>query len=397
MIKKQELTEAVKSISTEKELIDYLLGLPETEFESLPLAPIKKWTKEHGVNITGGELGKLLNLLIELEKKRPHFEKIGNAVISPVKWLIKNIIEIGAFGMIFAGSGEFKTFLTIAAACCIATGNSFYGHAVKKGAVYYIASEGSSGIIRRFRAWSQENTPIKDAPIYEYKGAVNLIDGAEILIRALENAIDEEAEPPLCAIIDTWSRSLGGDDSNTDSASAALSKIDTIRAKFPGLAIIIIHHTGHQEKHRARGASLIHAAVDCEFRMEKNKEGVITFTNTKSKESELMPPMAFKAKKVILLSDDGSVLKNEDGDAETSIVLEAVEYMAPYSGMGLGKNQERVLEVLNETSEKNMSYEDLLSVFKKQYGLRKDSLDKAILGLKDKGMVCSEVGFICLT
>ena len=252
---------------------------------------------------------------------RPRFERIGNAVIEPITWVVKGILESGALCMIFGDSGTCKSFITVALSACIATGQDFYSHPVKKGAVYYIAVEGGVGIVRRFRAWSQENRSITDAPLYRFAGAVNLLDGTRVLINALEEAINGESEPPVMAVIDTWSRSLAGDDSSTESAAVGLHELDIIRAKFSGLAIVIVHHTGHQAKDRARGASLIHAAVDSEFRVEK-KDGTIIFTNTKSKESELLPPMVFKPKKVKLLMDDGAVLKNDDGEAETSVILD---------------------------------------------------------------------------
>ena len=273
-----------------------------------------------------GELATLANHLKIIEApKSPHFERIGNAVITPITWAVKGLLESGALGMIFGDSGTCKSFIAVAFSACIATGEKFFGHRVKKGAVYYIATEGSAGIIRRFRAWAQENkADITNAPIYRYTGAVNLLYAADILIKVLENAIESEKEPPILAVIDTWSRSLAGDDSDTGAATEGLAKLDTIRAKFPGLAIIIIHHTGHHDKNRARGAYLIHAAVDSEFKVEKDESGNIIFTNTKSKESELLPPMVFKARRVQLLADEGRYLLDEDNEIETSVILEAV-------------------------------------------------------------------------
>ena len=338
--------------------------MPEQELKALPLSPIKKHAGKHGFDITAGELGELLKGLLEAEKKRPHFERIGNAAITILVWIVKGILEAGALGMIFGDSGTYKSFLSVALSACIATGRAFYGHPVKRGAVYYIAAEGGAGIIRRFRAWAQENCmDITSAPIYRYTGAVNLLDQADVLAAALDDTIDAETEPPALAVIDTWSRALTGDDSDT-AAAEGLARLDQIRAKFPGLAILIIHHTGHREKTRARGASLIHAAVDSEFRVEKDAAGTIIFTNTKSKESELIPPMAFKARGVNLLANDGCFLLNEAGEIETSAVLDSIDYAPPIGESGLGKNQERILEALNGIEGRNMMPADLLEVLK---------------------------------
>jgi len=393
---RQELTKAIEDKITVEALTDYLLGLPEQELKTLPLSPIKKHARKYGFGIAAGELGELLKGLLEAEKKRPHFERIGGAAITTLVWIIEGILEAGALGMVFGDSGTYKSFLTVALSACIATGRDFYGHPVKKGAVYYIAAEGSVGIIRRFRAWSQENcVNITDAPIYRYTGAVNLLDQADVLAAALDDAIDEETEPPALAVIDTWSRALTGDDSDTAAAAEGLAKLDQIRAKFPSLAILLIHHTGHREKTRARGASLIHAAVDSEFRVEKDAAGTIIFTNTKSKESELIPSMAFKARGVNLLADDGRFLLNQAGKIETSAVLDAVEYTPPVGEGGLGKNQEHILETLNGEG-RTMIETDLLEVLKKRFKMSKDAFNKAILSMEGRELLYRETGFICL-
>lgn len=394
---RQQLTEALKPIMSGATLVDFLLGLPEAELTALPVSPLRKHAVANGIDLNSAELAELLKAAVEAERKRPHFEKIGGAAIVPIRWIVKDIIEAGSLCMIFGASGTFKSFLTIALCACIATGRDFFGHNVKKGAAYYVAAEGQGGIIRRFRAFSQEaGVSITDAPIYRYTGAVNLLDAADILISALEETIEEETEPPALAVIDTWSRALAGDDSDTTIAAEGLHKLDIIRAKFPAMAILLVHHVGHKEQHRARGASLVHAGVDSEFRVEKDTAENIIFTNTKSKESELLPPIAFRARGVKLIADNGGFILNEDGEPETSAVLERVDYEPPKSQDGMGRNQKKILEILENTEEGNIMGGDLLQAFKKQTGGRKDSFDDAVSSLTERGFVYQNVGFICL-
>jgi hypothetical protein len=129
---RQDLTETIQPFKTSKKLTGYLFDLPESELKILPLGPLRKWAKKHKVDITAGELGNLLEPLLVLEKKRPHFEHIGNTAITPINWIAKGILESGALSMIFGESGTFKSFIAIALSACIATGRDFYGHPVKK-------------------------------------------------------------------------------------------------------------------------------------------------------------------------------------------------------------------------------------------------------------------------
>jgi len=396
---KKELTAALEQLADTQSFADFLLGLGEKELETLPLNPLKKKAMELGVDIAAGELGEILRERLEAEKTRPHFERIGNAVITPIVWVIKGILEAGGFGMLYSDSGGFKTFLMIAAAACIALGRDFYGRKTKKGAVYYIAAEGQAGIIRRFRAWAQENRAnLTDAPIYRYTGAPDLLHNAVTLENALEDAIETEDAPPLLAVIDTWSRALTGDDSDTTSAAEGLKVLDRIRAKFPGMAIMIVHHTGHREKTRARGASLIHAAVDSEYRLEKSGNNIL-FVNTKNKETELLPTMAFCPRKVELMGDEGRKLLDDNGEPETSVVLDKVEYSPPPVVEGkVGRNQKLVLELLSGSENRTSPAEDLFKAMRERHpNLERDTFDKAIIALENRGILIQESGSICLS
>ena len=358
-----------------------------------------KYENDAGMNRADAEARALSDILAARKPKGPRFVKIGGAAIKPIQWLIRGFLETGSLAMIFGDSGTLKTFLIIAACCCIATGRAFFGMKVQHpGAVYYVAAEGQHGLIRRFHAWSQENLPILDAPIYRFDGIVNLSIAADILLKALEAVIAEEKAPPVLVVIDTWARSLGSDDCDTTAAAEGLGKLDFIRSKFPEICILVVHHTGHANKERARGASLLHAAVDSEYRLEKDKSGNIILTNTKSKESELLPPMAFRPRRVNLIGEDGNFISGDDFEIETSVVLEKVEYTAPSGEIGgLGKNQERILASVTAASGSRIEADHLLEILKGRFNLKKDAFDKSVLSLVERDLLKLDGAFICLT
>jgi hypothetical protein len=44
-----------------------------------------------------------------------------------------------------------------------------------------------------------------------------------------------------------------------------------------------------------------------------------------------------------------------------------------------------------------MEVAELLETFKKRYGGRKDSFDKAVIALEERGLIYRELGFVCST
>jgi hypothetical protein len=61
--------------------------------------------------------------------------------------------------------------------------------------------------------------------------------------------------------------------------------IDDMKARFPGCCVLIVHHSGHGDKQRARGAMALKGALDFEFRVEK-KGREVQLINTKMKDAE---------------------------------------------------------------------------------------------------------------
>ena len=68
-----------------------------------------------------------------------------------------------------------------------------------------------------------------------------------------------------------------------------IAAIDSVKAEFSGSSIMLVHHTGHSEKQRARGSIALKGALDTEYRLDKVGDE-ITLTNTKMKDAE--PPPA---------------------------------------------------------------------------------------------------------
>jgi len=64
-----------------------------------------------------------------------------------------------------------------------------------------------------------------------------------------------------------------------------------MRQRF-GCSVLIVHHVGHGDKSRARGAIALKAALDAEYRLSMAEDKMLTLTPTKMKDAEQPAPLA---------------------------------------------------------------------------------------------------------
>lgn len=219
-------------------------------------------------------------------------------------WLVKGLFEKESMGLVFGNSASGKSMIIQDLAWCVANGLDFKGHETKKqGRVAYVCGEGFKGLMRRFRALmyhyggDAENLLISEQPA----GFMNEESAFDV-----SEAIKEFGSCELI-IIDTFHRNMGGGDENSSKDfSQFLSNLDKYLKPF-GATIIIIHHSGHDNKERSRGSSAIRASMDFEFMMTKDEDlGIATLKNTKMKDSEPPKPMSFNFTPVDFnMVDDG--------------------------------------------------------------------------------------------
>jgi KaiC/GvpD/RAD55 family RecA-like ATPase len=335
-------------------------GVFPSQIEYLTETLVKRyrdWKYETAIKFAAENIGKkptdwiVQDLQNKLEAQAPdpgggfRFERVGGMEVKASSWLVQGLLETDSFSCLFGDPGARKSFLAIELAACVATGMPFYGFEVKHpGPVIYIVGEGRTGLIRRFRTWSiARRVSLADAPLFLNSGAVSLIDDVSMVsvVKALKVLVKELGRPPVLAILDTWSRTLGGDDSAPSDAAAGVAALDALRARFDNFATLVVHHEGHQ-KGRGRGWSGLRAAVDAEFRAERGKDDLLRLENTKAKDIRPVDPMAFQFAGVDLGITD------EEGNPFTSAVLNTVDWTAPEAAdkKPVGKNQALALDIL---------------------------------------------------
>lgn len=213
-------------------------------------------------------------------------------------WLIHGVIERGTLCMMFGPSGAGKTFAALDMAACVATGRSWHGHAVTACKALYLAGEGRRGITRRLKAWGiARGVDIASVDLSVSTAAIPFDrEGAELLRQVLA----EMPVHPGLVVVDTLARHLIGDENSQKDAAAFVQVCDQI-SQQSGASVLVIHHTGHQEQSRARGSSVLRAAVDTELSIVPQGDGrTYQLRSTKSKDAEPMLPLEFELRTVEL-------------------------------------------------------------------------------------------------
>lgn len=220
-------------------------------------------------------------------KRESLFASAGELVESdaPIDWQIRDVLERGVLGMIFGDPGAGKSFVTLGMAASIATGTDWIGRKVTQGAVAYVAGEGFGGIKRRLKAWSKHTgVTLKGVPLYVSRRAVAFSD--PMALGELHGELDALSDRPALIVIDTVARATPGMDENSaKEVGAFIGTCDRLREKF-NATVLVVHHSGHADKGRAKGSIALKGAVDFEAGVSRspNDDAVVVLRSTKMKD-----------------------------------------------------------------------------------------------------------------
>jgi hypothetical protein len=309
---------------------------------------------------------------------------------------VKHVIPAASIGMLFGGSGTFKSFIALDAALHIVHGLPWMGRVTRKGPVLYIAAEGGAGLWGRIDAWHRaRNLRWQDAALYVVPTAVDLTVDAWRVVDAAQAV----GVCPQMVVVDTLSQTYSGEENSANEMAAYLREIGLRFRQLWLCSVMLVHHTGHQATERPRGSSAIRANLDyllgC-FRDEK--EMLATLSCVKQKDGDLFSDSTFHMSKVELGRD-------EDGDAVTSLVarhLSSDEEVAraiqaeQSAGRG-GRNQRFMALVQNGEQEKLLRkafYDELAAAGMSDADSRKKAYYRARDWAVKQGLIEIAEGYI---
>jgi len=284
-----------------------------------------------------------------VESRTFSFVSRSQLKIARTCWLVKPLLEADCVAVLIGEPETYKSFLALDIAMCIASGTSWHGRKVRQGPVLYIAGEGQTGLAKRISAWElHHKLDLTAHPIMFSTMPTALTDpvARAILLTEIERATEYLGASPALVVADTLSRNFGpGDENSTADMQRAGMTLDAVRHATQGGTVLVVHHSGHADKTRGRGSSVLWGNSDAEYLLVKDEvAGIATLTARKTKDGPRPQPVSFKP----IVIDLG--LLDDDGDAQTSLVLTEAEYAPPKKSRtsGMGNNQQRALGTLRD-------------------------------------------------
>lgn len=275
----------------------------------------------------------------------------------PTDFLVDELVEAQSLALLFAPPSAGKSFLALSWAACIATGTPWCGREVQQGAVFYLAGEGHAGITRRLKAWElHHGISLTDAPLFVSKVPAALMDvaSAASVVKAIADLEWLYGKPALI-VVDTFARNMGtGDENSNADIGTFVNHLDRMKSKL-GCSVLLVHHSGHMEKDRARGGSALNAAMDASFQLEKKAGETIELTQRKAKESELGKPMLFGLTQVAL----PGWLDSKGREMHSAVLVEKVGTANEFRVKPLTPTQQQGMEAFYRAAAEHGTPEDM--------------------------------------
>ena len=208
--------------------------------------PMRQWSTTIPATPPDGTYYKLMTSAELTKQKRP-------------AWLVRNIVPARGLMAIFGQSGSGKTFLILDMLGAVTRGVPWFGHKTKACHATYIALEGETGIINRVAAYEKRDgaLPINLKFVSQ---PFNLLSGVDIQNLATALVAADGRDGIIC--IDTLNRASPGADENDAKDMGDLIAAATYLQSLMGGVVLLVHHTGKDQKKGMRGHSSLIAALD---------------------------------------------------------------------------------------------------------------------------------------
>jgi hypothetical protein len=216
--------------------------------------------------VPAGEVARRFATLDEFE---------AEAIPTP-DYTVEGLVLSRSITRLSAASNVGKTWLALDLAAHIANGMAWQGRDVAQGRVLFVAAEGAPSFGPRMRAWReyhQRNTGVRLLP-----DAVQIAHG-EWDDFCASIAGDEYRH----VIFDTQGAITSGlKENDNDHGNMMILRLNQL-IRVTGAGPILLHHTGWEDKTRARGSTAANNGMDTELMLTTDNAGTLTLTNSKQR------------------------------------------------------------------------------------------------------------------
>ena len=222
---------------------------------------------------------------------------------------MEDILPAADVGMCFGATMSGKSFQTLDMILDISRGVPYCGWKTLKTKVAYVVAEGARGFGSRLKAYAIANqVQLSELDFIGLKAAPDFMSKQDCIdiIAALKGS------GVGLIIIDTFSTTFTGGESDSSAISAALSNYRKIGKALGGAMVLTIHHEGKVAANGARGSSAIKAGMDVELHVMRDENGMRSLGVSKQKDgSDEMEDIEFCLDNVLVgFGNDGKAVSS---------------------------------------------------------------------------------------
>lgn len=259
----------------------------------------------------------------------------GAEDLRPAEYLVQDLIPVEGAGMLFGESNVGKTWVSVSLGVHVAAGKEWLGRDAKRGTVLFFEAEGGRAFaLRKHAAKGAAGLGDKSRPlpferlpfltVYEPLGFGPNSDIAVAVANAgtIRAEVESKEMPPVrLVVVDTLSQNMTGDSDNNPEMQAFLR---VFRAFLKALSAepvfgLVIHHPGHENKGRGRGAYALGADLDLIMHLEGDPDA-LTLSCKRMRDDAPFAPVPLRLERRIV-TVDGEVLRDRHGREQGSLVV----------------------------------------------------------------------------
>lgn len=247
-----------------------------------------------GAAFTGSAFGPPTGTVTGEGVSRRRFQPMSRAeaasIVAPAS-LVEGLLLSSTKARLSGPSGAGKTWVVLDLCAHVAAGMPWQGREVVKTRVLYVAGEGAPSFDSRIKAWEEKHG--RPAEVDIIPDAPQIASDEDWSQFCIEMGLTESKYGLI--VFDTQgSVTVGMEENSNKDANIALQRLDYVR-KLTNACLLLVHHTGHDDASRGRGASAWLGGLDTELLLTGTvKDKNLQLKNPKQKYIESATPLRLR-------------------------------------------------------------------------------------------------------